>query len=73
MILPNKIISLKDSCLPKAAKLLGVLKDNDTVQAVYLNHKGVFFDVSEFIDALDLLFVLKKINVNFTSGVIQLA
>jgi len=73
MILPNKIISLEDSCLPTAAKLLEVLKGNDTVQAVYLNHKDLFSDVSEFIDALDLLFVLKKINVNFTSGVIQLA
>ncbi|WP_375139346.1 ABC-three component system middle component 7 [Pseudomonas lurida] len=73
MILPNKVISLEDSCLPKAAKLLGVLKGVDTVQAVYLNNKDIFFDVSEFIDALDLLFVLKKINVNFTSGVIQLA
>lgn len=73
MILPNKIISLEDSCLPKAAKLLEVLRGNDTVQAVYLDHKDIFSDVSDFIDALDLLFVLKKINVNFTSGVIQLA
>ncbi|WP_432767171.1 ABC-three component system middle component 7 [Pseudomonas fluorescens] len=73
MILPNKIISLEDSCLPKAAKLLGVLRGSDTVQVVYLNHKDIFSDVSEFIDALDLLFVLKKINVNFTTGVIQRA
>lgn len=73
MILPNKIISLGDSCLPTAAKLLEVLTDNDTVQAVYLNHKDLFSDVSEFIDALDLLFILKKINVNFTTGVIQRA
>jgi hypothetical protein len=73
MILPNKIISLEDSCLPKAAKLLGVLKDNDSVQAVYLQYKDIFLDISEFIDALDLLFVLEKINVNLKSGVIQLA
>jgi hypothetical protein len=73
MILPNKIISLEDSCLPKAAKLLGVLEDNDSVQTVYLNNKDIFLDISEFIDALDLLFILNKINVNLNSGVIQLA
>ena len=73
MILPNKIISLEESCLPKAAKLLENLQDNDSVQSVYRLHKNIFFDISEFIDALDLLFVLKKIEVNFTSGVIRLA
>lgn len=73
MILPNKIISLEESCLPKAAKLLETLKDNDLVQDIYYLHKDIFFDISDFIDALDLLFILKKINVNLTTGVIQLA
>ena len=73
MILPNKIISLEESCLPKAAKLLENLQDNDSVQSVYRLNKNIFFDISEFIDALDLLFVLKKIEVNFTTGVIRLA
>lgn len=73
MILPNKIISLEDSCLPKAAKLLEVIEGNDSVQAIYHRHKKAFSDISEFIDALDLLFVLEKIQVNLTTGVIQLA
>ena len=73
MILPNKIISLEESCLPKAAKLLENLQDNDSVQSVYRLNKNIFFDISEFIDALDLLFILKKIDVNFTTGVIRLA
>ncbi|WP_349815667.1 ABC-three component system middle component 7 [Pseudomonas fluorescens] len=73
MILPNKIISLEESCLPKAAKLLQFLSEKNSVQNIYCDYKDDFFDVSDFIDALDLLFVLKKIQVDLTTGDIQLA
>ncbi|PRA51952.1 ABC-three component system middle component 7 [Pseudomonas sp. MYb115] len=71
--MPNKIISLDESCLLKAAKILEFLEEEDSVQSLYELKKNSFFDISEYIDALDLLFALGKINVNYTTGVINIA
>lgn len=62
--MPNKIISLNESCLYKSAILISKLKNNTHVIELYKANSKIFFDISEFIDALDLLFVLEKIIIS---------
>ena len=65
MKLPNKVISFKDSNLSKFAPVLDVLKENDeTVLSLYNRLKKHFNDIQEYIDVLDCLFALEKINIS---------
>lgn len=73
MIMPNKVIPLEDSSLFKATKLLEYLMSCDDAPTVEVARKGAQLNISEFIDALDLLFILNKLTVDEFSGVILLA
>ena len=57
MLVPNKTISLNESCLYRSALLLSKLKDGISVIELYQAEKRMFLDLSDFIDVLDLLFV----------------
>lgn len=73
MLLPNKIISLNESSIYRAAKLLSLLKDDISFVELYKSSKRNFSCCSEFIDALDLLFVLEKITLDKENEVIKIA
>lgn len=62
MILPNKLIPFKDSILAKTVFVLNVLVDSDEkAEDLYEKTKLFFEDINQFILALDVLFVLEKI------------
>ena len=73
MLVPNKIISLDDSCLYRAAKLFSKLGDDISITELYASEKKGFTDLADFIDVLDLLFVLEKILFDQENGVIKIA
>lgn len=73
MLVPNKTISLNESCLYRSALLLSKLKDGISVIELYQAEKRIFLDLSDFIDVLDLLFVLGKVVLDEDSGVIKYA
>lgn len=73
MIMPNKVIPLEDSSLFKATKLLEYLMSCDDAPTVEAAQKSAQLNISEFIDALDFLFILNKLTVDKFSGVILLA
>ncbi|CNJ23635.1 TPA: hypothetical protein SK286_001299 [Yersinia enterocolitica] len=73
MLIPNKTISLDESTLYKAAQLLHLLKNNIDLIVLYSLVNKEFTEVTEFIDTLDLLFVLDKIKLNHNSGEIEIA
>ena len=65
MKFPNKVISYKESILSKLTVLLDVLSCKDmSLIELYYDTQKCFFDMSEFIDAIDCLFVLNKIEYN---------
>lgn len=68
MLLPNKIISVKESSIYKATILLSKLNDRVTVDCLYESSKSNFSDVTDFIDALLLLFTLNKIDYDYDKG-----
>ena len=73
MLVPNKTISINESCLYLSALLLSKLKDEISVIELYQAEKRMFLDLSDFIDVLDLLFVLGKVVLDEDNGVIKYA
>lgn len=73
MLVPNKTISINESCLYRSAMLLSKLKNGTSVIELYQAEKRMFIDASDFIDVLDLLFILGKVVLDEDNGVITYA
>ncbi|BBM67079.1 MULTISPECIES: ABC-three component system middle component 7 [Vibrionaceae] len=73
MIVPNKIISIDESVIYKAAKLLPKINNDAQISELYTKNKRLFVDIPDFIEALDVLFALNKIDVDLDNGVIKIA
>ena len=64
MKLPNKITSYKESILGKFYPVLNLLKQKDLrLYELYNNVRGDFATLGEFLEALDCLFALGKIEL----------
>lgn len=72
MRLPNKVTSYQESVLSKLIVLLDVLCNKDTsLIGLYSDTKQSFSDISEFIDTVDVLFALNKLEYNEELGVLH--
>jgi hypothetical protein len=72
MITPSKFISFEQSILSKLPALL-VEKNQIGIHDLYGAVADRFESVDQFIFALDVLYVLDKVNVDFDSGVVSYA
>ena len=73
MLVPSKFTRLEESTLFRMKSIVSGRSNGETVQDVYHRTRNVFHDASEFLHALDILFVLGIVNVDADSGVIQYA
>lgn len=73
MLVPSKFTRLEESTLFRMKSIMSGRFNGETVQDVYHRTRNVFHDASEFLHALDILFVLGIVNVDADSGVIQYA
>jgi hypothetical protein len=71
MLVPNKTISINESCIYRASLLLSKLEGEISVEELYCNQKKLFIDMADYIDVLDILFVLGKIILDEEIGVIK--
>lgn len=72
MILPNKLFPFKESILAKIVYLLNVLiVNNESVESLFEKTRQNFEDINQFILALDVLFVLEKIEFDEELKVIR--
>lgn len=72
MIFPSKLINFNESTLFKSSKILKVLEIKSlSVLKLYEKTKKNFSDLDEFIVALDLLYVLGKIELDEEWGVLN--
>lgn len=63
MKLPNKVIPFQDSTIAKFPTFLSVLAKGDiSVSELYSKVKSEVTDVGEYIEILDCLFALRKID-----------
>lgn len=71
MLLPNKLYSYNESILPKLPPMLKELKKQSlSVHDLYKKMGKSLSGVNEYIDALDCLFALRKIEYDDEGGVI---
>ena len=65
MKLPNKIYSYSESTISKFIPIIEQLENKDeTVTSLYQKIKKNFNDIEDYIDTLDCLFALNKIELS---------
>lgn len=73
MLVPSKFTRLEESTLFKMKSILDSETEEESVQDIYRRTRDVFWDASEFLHALDALFVLALLEIDADSGLIQYA
>lgn len=72
MKLPNKVISFSESVLSKYVPILNEIQNNDIgVITLFHKTKSCYKSIEEYIDALDCLFAMKKIEYIAEKGVLH--
>lgn len=73
MLVPSKFTRLKDSTIFKMRCIVADKKENESVLDLYYRTKDSFVDVSEFMYALDILYVLGVLDFKDDSEFIDYA
>lgn len=72
MNFPNKIITYRESVIPKMIDILEVIsEDPQTVHSVYMKLSEKFTSIVEYMYALDCLYALGKIDVDNEENLIR--
>ena len=72
MRLPNKVITYKESILPKFPVILKIGRGADfTANYFYKRVKGQLEDIGEYLEVVDCLYALGKIELDEKRGVIH--
>lgn len=71
MLGPSKFVPLDKSSLGQAAVLLANLSHDVSLSELFIETHEYFEDIVQFIYALDVLFVLGKIKVDFQTGIVS--
>lgn len=73
MLVPSKFTKLEESTIFKMKCILTNRSESESVLDIYLRTKDTFYDASEFLHALDVLYILGLVNVNDDSELIEYA
>ncbi|WP_371815421.1 ABC-three component system middle component 7 [Limnobacter profundi] len=73
MLVPSKFTRLEESTIFKMKCILDNRKQNESITEIYSRTKEVFYDASEFIHALDILYVLGLLEIRENTTVIEYA
>jgi len=67
-VLPNKVISIKNSILWKLPDIIKCIKENNNIIDVYHLVENKVDDINEFLYAIDILYLLEMIKVDEKKG-----
>ena len=73
MLVPSKFTRLEESTIFKMKCILDNKNKTESVLDIYIRTKGCFYDASEFLHALDILYVLGLISINNDMELIEYA
>jgi hypothetical protein len=73
MLVPSKFTRLEESTIFKMKCIMDNKTEHESVLDVYLRTKEFFCDATEFLHALDVLYVLGLVNIRDDSGLIEYA
>lgn len=71
MIFPSKLVSLQQSILYRSTFILEVPFLKMPLHELYKRTESHFGDPNEFVLAVDLLWILGKLEVDFLTGLVQ--
>lgn len=70
MITPNKVLTLDESVLSRLSTILRAGPTPIRLSSLYQNVSGSFESIDMFILALDVLYILKKIDIDLITGIV---
>jgi hypothetical protein len=73
MLVPSKFTKLEESTIFKMRCILADKEEGESVLDVYRRCRNFFYDASEFLHALDILYVLALVEFNAQTGLIEYA
>lgn len=73
MLVPSKFTRLDESTIFKMKCIIAGKSDNESVIELFSRTRESFYDPSEFIHALDILYVLGILDINEELGTIEYA
>jgi hypothetical protein len=73
MLIPSKFTRLEESTIFKMKCILSNNKESEKVLDAYFRTRDFFYDASEFLHALDILYVLGLVNIKNDSDLIEYA
>jgi len=69
VILPNKLIPLRESVIGKITSILPKIEEKSyNVLDLYLKNQKKFEDINQYILTLDILYILEKIEFDADTG-----
>ena len=72
MKLPNKVVTYKESLLAKFPVVLSIVKEQEiSVDLLYKKIKSKVDDVGEFMEIMNCLYALGKVELDAKRGVIR--
>jgi hypothetical protein len=73
MLVPTKFTTLEESTIFKMRAILEDKQEGETIPDLLARTSGDFQDASEFLHAVDILYVLGALDVEVSTGVIEYA
>lgn len=73
MITPNKVVPYQESALAHLATIIDRIQIKRSLADLLRDVEGSFESIDQFLLAIDVLYVLGRINVDFGTGEISLA
>ncbi|WP_257254752.1 ABC-three component system middle component 7 [Endozoicomonas sp. SESOKO3] len=71
MLLPNKFISFDESVLSKLYIIISAMENDIAVSELYLKVEKKLNGIDEFIYAIDTLYVLNYLDVDFSTRTVK--
>ena len=73
MIMPNKVITLRESALGRTPVILREKASQANLVSLYDKVGKEFESIDQFLLAIDVLYILGKIDLDLTSGMVTYA
>ncbi|WP_309296052.1 ABC-three component system middle component 7 [Metapseudomonas otitidis] len=73
MLVPTKFTTLEESTIFKLRIILEEKLDGESILDLFTRTSGKFQDASEFLHAVDILYVLGVIDVDASTGAVKYA
>lgn len=70
MLTPSKFTPFDESIIFRMLSVLNTLKENEHLLSTFYRTKDNFSDSSAFLYAIDILFILGKIEIDFEKGMV---